>query len=301
MSAVSKKKKKRSKRNPLLIPLIVLCTLIIALSAFYIYHYYSFKIETERQNQALALMYQEKEAELSRLITPEPTNEPQLQEAPDSDTIIIPYPTKPAGYAPEFAELYEINNDLIGFLSIPLKTVTPIELPVVQRDNEFYLNHNFYGEESKSGSAFLDQANEIWPQDQHLIIYGHNMKNGTMFARLSRYHTLDYAKYNPIVYFDSLYEKGTYAVLAALQLPAKELVTDGFNLRTFVFGDVSFNAFMYSLSQRALYVTNVGAEPGDQLLTLVTCSYDEDDERLVLITRRLREGETEDDIHRIIK
>ena len=150
-------------------------------------------------------------------------------------------------------------------------------------------------------ALFLDQANEIWPQDQHLIIYGHNMKNGTMFARLPRYKSIEYAYNNPFVYFDTLYEKGAYVVLAAVRLPAKEMLTEGFNLRTFTFGEASLKSFLFDVSQNALYMTKVGADENDQLLSLVTCAYNEEDERFLLITRRIREGETEEMLKKMIR
>jgi len=294
------KKQKKKKANPLLLPMIVLTAMIAVLSVVYIVNYYGLKNKTEEDNQRLSELYNESLRKIETLqATPEPTK--ALPDAPDSDTVIMPYPTKPTKIDPSFEELYRINNDLVGHLMIPLKTITPIDLFVVQRDNTFYLNHDFEGKESKAGALFLDEANEIWPQDQHLIIYGHNMKNGTMFARLSRFHSIEYAKNNPILYFDTVYEKGTYAVLAAMQMPASRMLTDSFNLRTFFFGDVSFNAFMYGVHQNALYVTNIGADSDDQLLSLVTCSYDEDDERMILITRRLRENETEESIRKLIK
>ena len=86
-----------------------------------------------------------------------------------------------------------------------------------------------------------------------------------------------------------------------MRLPAKETMTPSFNIRTFFFGDASFNSFLYAIRERALYVTTVGADANDQLLSLVTCSYNENDERFILITRRLRENETEDDILALIK
>lgn len=171
---------------------------------------------------------------------------------------------------------------------------------MLKRDNEYYLTHDFYGEKRKSArSSWTSQRN--LPRDQHMILYGHNMKNGTMFARLTQYSTIKYAARNPFVYFDTIYETGTYVVLAAMRLPAKETMTPSFNIRTFFFGDASFNSFLYAIRERALYVTTVGADANDQLLSLVTCSYNENDERFILITRRLRENETEDDIRALIK
>lgn len=281
--------------------LIALCFLLLMVSGFYIARFYALQSETERDNERLSLMYKSAQTEKTQ---PDTQGEPLeiLPETKDpSDPIIISYPRPPETIAPEFIEARSMNPDVVGFLHVPAKTVEDIELFVLQRDNEYYLTHDFYGEEKKSGALFLDEANEIWPQDQHMIIYGHNMKNGTMFARLTRYKSIDYAMNNPFVYFDTLYEKGAYVVLAAIRLPANEMLTEGFNLRTFTFGDTSFRSFMYDIRKNALYVTNVGADENDQLLSLITCAYNEEDERFLLITRRIRENETEEMLKQMIK
>lgn len=281
--------------------LIALCFVLLIVSGFYVARFYALQSETERDNERLSMMYKSAQAEktdsASEAETPEATPEPKNP----ADPIIISYPRPPETIQKEFDEARSINPDVVGFLHVPAKTVDDIELFVLQRDNEFYLTHDFYGEEKKSGALFLDEANEIWPQDQHMIIYGHNMKNGTMFARLTRYKSIDYAYNNPFVYFDTLYEKGAYVVLAAIRLPANEMLTEGFNLRTFTFGDTSFKSFMYDIRKNALYVTNVGADENDQLLSLLTCAYNEEDERFLLITRRIRENETEDMLKQMIK
>lgn len=291
---------KSNGRNPLLVPLIAACALVLALSCVYIVRYYANRSEIEDTNRQL----------IDLLITPSPAEAspseatpdlplPTRQTTPDENTVVVAYPTPPSRILPEFDELYRVNPDLVGHLSIP-STSTPIDLFVVQRDNEYYLTRNFYGQSSKGGTLFLDQANVFWPQDQHMMIYGHNMKNGTMFARLTKYKAIEYAARNPFVYFDTLYEKGVYTVVAALRMTAAETQTDDFNLRTFVFGEAGFNAFIYRILNNALYITNVGVENSDQLLTLVTCSYSEDDERFILVTRKLRDGETEEDIQKLI-
>ena len=294
-------KRKRNGAQRINTLLIVLCFLLLMVSGFYIARFYALQSETERDNERLSLMYKSAQGEKTESAT---QNEPvEIISEPQNpiDPMIISYPRPPETIAPEFVEAHSINPDVVGFLHIPAKTVDDIELFVLQRDNEFYLTHDFYGEEKKSGALFLDEANEIWPQDQHMIIYGHNMKNGTMFARLTRYKSIDYAYNNPFVYFDTLYEKGAYVVLAAIRLPANEMLTEGFNVRTFTFGDTSFKSFMYDIRKNALYVTNVGADENDQLLSLITCAYNEDDERFLLITRRIRENETEESLKQMIK
>lgn len=298
------KKKKRSKAAKVNTLLIFACFLLMSVACFYIVRFYILQGETERDNQRLSDMYRQGNEYANReSATTEATlNEAEnIKNTTEIEPVIITYPRPPEEIAPEFEEAYEINPDVVGFLHIPAKTVEDIELFVVQRDNEYYLNHDFYGEEKKSGTLFLDQANEIWPQDQHMIIYGHNMKNGTMFARLPRYKSIEYAYNNPFVYFDTLYEKGSFVVVAAIRLPANEMLTEGFNLRTFTFGETSFKSFMYDVSQNALYMTKVGVNEDDQLLSLVTCAYNEDDERFLLITRRIRENETEEELKKKIK
>ena len=292
-------KKKRRSANSVNTLLIILCFLLLVVAGLYIFRFYALQNETERDNERLSEMYKNAQTETKAPETELPSENQETENA--GDAVIITYPRPPEEIAPEFVEARTINPDVVGFLHIPAKTVDDIELFVLKRDNEYYLTHDFYGEEKKSGALFLDEANEIWPQDQHMIIYGHNMKNGTMFARLTRYKSIDYAYNNPFVYFDTLYEKGAYVVLAAIRLPANEMLSEGFNVRTFTFGETSFKSFLYDIHQNALYVTNVGANENDQLLSLITCAYNEEDERFLLITRRIRENETEQDLKQMIK
>ncbi len=301
-------RKQASRRSPTT-ALIILCALLTLVCGIFIYKYYSERARTLDTEKRVMSLYAPtdtatadeataEEASVSEATVPEITDITEI--VPDENTLVIHYPVKPAVVDEAFTELYSANPDTVGFISIPSHT-TPIDLVVVQRDNEFYLDHDFFGEKDKAGTLFLDRANEIWPQDQHMIIYGHNMKNGTMFARLTKYKSIEYASVNPFVYFDTIYEKGAYVVLAAIQLPAKETLTEQFNIRTFIFGDTSFNSFIYEIGKRALYYTGVGVESGDKLLSLITCSYSDDDERFILITRRIRDDETESALKKRIK
>ena len=86
---------------------------------------------------------------------------------------------------PEYRKLYETNSDLAGWIVID---GTDINYPVVQSKvyQEFYLDHNFDGEEDDAGSIFIDARNDILLPDDNIIIYGHNMKNGSMFGTLQK-------------------------------------------------------------------------------------------------------------------
>lgn len=283
---------KRKNSGRLTAFLLAVCIILICALCVYIAGYYKLKTKTEKENSALSELYKNSVPKTEEIAQSTPAE----QSGNETEPLILTYPRAPETILPAFEELLKINPDTVGFLHIPALTVDDIELCVVKRDNSFYLSHDFYGNESKAGCVFMDAANEIWPQDEHLILYGHNMKNGTMLARITRYKSLEYARNNPILYFDTLYEKGTYVVLAALQLPAENMLTDDFNIRTFTFGEVRIDAFMRAVKERAYYVTSAGADENDQLLSVITCSYNENDERFVLMCRRLRENETENDI-----
>lgn len=294
MSSGRKKLEKYKRQNRIMALIICALVLLIALCAWYIFRENAEKKETESRNKAYSELY--------RAAQNTPTSGeavPASASEAEAEAIVVTYPRPPEKVQKGFDELLAINPDTVGWLRIPQTTVEDIDLPVVQRDNSFYLNHNFEGEADDAGCVFLDHANSVWPSDEHMILYGHNMKNGTMLARVTRYKSLDYARNNPILYFDTLYERGSYVVLAAMQLPSSEMMNDEFSIRTFTFGEVSFDAFLYEVRKRAMYVTGVGANEFDQLLSVITCSYNEDDERFVLMARRLRENETEQDIYRM--
>ena len=114
---------------------------------------------------------------------PTPTPQPLVVDVPlptpNEDTIVYALPTEPPPQE-SFAELLRYNPDTVGYLSIG----ETVDLPVVQRenDNEYYLTHAYSGEEAREGALFLDGANRL--SDENLIVYGHNMRNGTMFGEL---------------------------------------------------------------------------------------------------------------------
>ena len=88
----------------------------------------------------------------------------------------------------DFQELYEKNPHLIGWLSAG----EDIDYPVVQHDNEFYLNHDYFGEDDKNGTLFVNAANQLHPRDSILLIHGHNMKSGAMFGDMDYFREYDY-------------------------------------------------------------------------------------------------------------
>ena len=216
---------------------------------------------------------------------------------PDAGTIRVALPTLPpvdASFEPLLAE----NADIVGWL----KVSDIIDLPVAQRDNEYYLSHGLDGEELSSGALFMDEANKLFPLDGNTLIYGHNMHDGSMFGRLSRYANARYLRENPIVEFATLYETGEYVPFAAFHASMEAEDEEYFEIRQLAFAmEDSFDLFIEQLRARSVYYVPIDVRYGDELLSLVTCSYEQDNGRFILVCRKIREGESREDVMEKVK
>ena len=212
---------------------------------------------------------------------------------PDADTRVFALETPPPAQ-PSFADLLATNPDTVGFLRIG----EALSLPVVQRknDNETYLNHSFNLEESIAGTLFLDGSNLLVPEDDCLIVYGHNMRNGTMFHQLLNYAELPFLKANALVRFDTIYENRVYAPFAVLTVTAEPESARYLNLRQFDLAGDAFGEFTAQLRRLSMWNIPLEVEPGDRLLLLVTCEYTHDNGRFVVALRQLRPEEREDEV-----
>lgn len=208
----------------------------------------------------------------------------------DADTLVFALQTPPP-VQESFAELLALNPETVGYL----RAGESISLPVVQRrnDNEYYLNHSFEGEESIAGTLFLDGSNLLVPEDDNLIIYGHNMRNGTMFHALSLYESADYLRKHPIVNFDTLYENRLYVPFAAFTATMDEGSERYLDIRQFLLDEDSFELFVLKMEKLSTVETKVDVRYGDRLLLLVTCEYLYDNGRFVVALRELRPDESE--------
>lgn len=186
---------------------------------------------------------------------------------------------------PQYAALWEQNHDLAGWLRIP---DTEIDYPVMFTPDKpgYYLRRAFDGSDAVSGSLFIGEDGP--PSENHAVIYGHHMKNGTMFGLLTEYANADHGMAHPVLYFDTLEEAREYEVMAAFY---SRLYTDQDEgvFRYYQYGDLSdpetFEAYVRQVQAAALYDTGVRAEYGDYLLTLSTCGGRTKDQRFVVVAR----------------
>lgn len=195
------------------------------------------------------------------------------------------------GMLPEYREMYETNSDLTGWIVID---GTDINYPVVQSKvyQEFYLDHNFDGEKDEAGSIFADARNNVFLPDDNIIIYGHNMKNGSMFGTLQYYLDQNYYNSHNTVSFDTLYKRGTYQI-AVVGLSKISEESDGtFKYYDFINAEnkKSFKKYVENIKKLEAYDTGVSLKYGDKLITLSTCNSVEKDGRLFIVAKEVKNG-----------
>jgi sortase B len=193
------------------------------------------------------------------------------------------------------------NPDYVGYIYID---GTRINYPIVQKtteeQKEYYLKHNFLGEEAKAGSIFLDYRCRLGGDSQstNMVIYGHNMQDESMFGQLKKYKDVDgYYSEHPIIQLSSRYETSLYKIFSVF---IEDVSTD--NLDQFQYYNmIGFNSedefyeYANGCKQRSLISNDVDVTYGDKLLTLSTCSSvfnnTSGDGRLIIVARRVRSGE----------
>ena len=212
-----------------------------------------------------------------------------------------------------FAELYETNNDIVGWIRVGSTDDPVINYQVVQaEDNDYYLTHNFLKEEVKRGAIFADFRNNFdkGSLSGNTVLYGHNMWQGdTMFAKLSRYYDggvskgesndyLSFYKEHPTVTFNTLYENAEWKVFACVLFNTQEEKGEVYpynHILDFANAD-EFNNFVIDIMDRSVLWTDVDLTYGDSILTLSTCYYPfgktNADTRVAVFARKVRPGES---------
>lgn len=212
-------------------------------------------------------------------------SEPQKNAAPTLPGRTAPESEEKPVILTKYAGLYEENTDLVGWLSIE---GMKIDYPVMRgEDDQYYLHHDFYGEDSKYGCLYVKRQADL-NAGTNVIVYGHNMKDGSMFGDLDLYLKEDFYKEHPRVSFDTLYEERTYDIIAVFRSQVYNVDEDVFKYYQFYEADMQeeFDDFYDNIKALSLYDTGVEAAFGDTFVTLSTCAYHVPDGRLVVVARR---------------
>lgn len=248
-----------------------LCTLLFCVSIFQVIsHYASAGKATNEFEQLVEIVEQAEEAEKNEE-TPEDVAEGENQ-SPLS----------------KYQELFNQNNEMAGWISI---AGTNINYPVMYTpDNpDFYLKRSFEKKDSAYGVPYIaEHCNPFEPSD-NVIIYGHHMKNGTMFTGLMDYESEKFYEGHKTIYFDTLTKTADYEIIAVF----KTTVYDDIGFKYYLFANAEteedFQAYVDGCRALSLYDTGVTAEYGDKLITLSTCEYSKPNGRLVVVAKKVAE------------
>ena len=233
--------------------------------------------------------------------TPELSTAPQATSAPTATPAAavtlaeMQYPR--LEISPRFKALRKQNKDIVGWLTIE----TLLDEAVTQRDEDYYMNHDALGKKNVNGAIFLDSAIDLKCRPYTLLLYGHNMKTGAMFGCLRNYENINLYHREPFITFDTLYEEGRYVIFAVGTIstePRLRNYVDFFGLQSMSIQERQ--ATINSLLKASVFSGGVDVLPDDQLLLLVTC-VDADEERRVVAARRVRDGETEEELKKLVE
>lgn len=189
----------------------------------------------------------------------------------------------------QLEELKKQNNDIIGWIKIEN---TPINYAVTQcEDNSFYMTHNYKKEYSAEGSIFLDKNYNWELPSSNLLLYGHNNKNKSMFAELLNYKEESYYKEHPTIRFTTLQEDVNYEIIAVFKSRVYyKSEKDVFRYYYFINAEneEEYNNYINESKKASLYDTGKTATYGEQLLTLSTCEYSQEDGRFVVVAKKVQ-------------
>lgn len=180
----------------------------------------------------------------------------------------------------EYLSLHARNPEVLGWITVPNTRID--YAAALTNDNAKYLHTTLTGEESKAGAIFFDYRTDKLLSTRHLILYGHNMKAGTMFHDLNSYKHKSFFENNRIITLWAGSEKREYEVYAAYIA-----TEDVYFIRMYFKDDAHFLDYMKGLQALSKFTTDVELTAEDQILTLVTCTYEEDNARFVVHARRV--------------
>ena len=295
--AAARKKRRR-------LALVAVFALMILYSVIRLIAYGAEYYSSRETSQSLYELYEEPTEAVTAPPTAVPTAVP-VTSAPQQEAVTpepeptqsmilepVPYPNNPGLKMSErFRKLKKKSSYIIGWLSMDA-----LEEAVVLKDNTYFLTHDVYGKKNANGAIFTDSGINLLTRPYTIYLFGHNMKSGNMFGRLKKYKESAYFYKHRIITFDSEYEDGRYAVFAVAEINTEPGDRNYFNLWALDSNRVDEREeALKQLFARSFHANMLDVQPDEQLLILVTCDHKETD-RLLVAARRLRDGESENNL-----
>lgn len=254
--------------------ILILLIIIFLFCGWKVFTYFVEGYKTQQRYEELAAMVEQAKPTETKAPAPK---QPEVQETEVPTT--SPYTED--GILREYAQLYERNSHMVAWVSIE---GTVVNYPVVQTpaNPEYYLHRDFDGEYNARGCIFADGNCDVANSD-NVIIYGHHMNDGSMFASLISYASQSYYEEHPEIRFDTLTEHRIYDVFAVFRTTAS--VGEGFAYHRFIDADDEdeFNKYVATCKKLSLVDTGLTPQYGDQLLALSTCEYTRENGRFVVV------------------
>ncbi len=270
------------KKKPLV--LIIIFSLIFVSCIGYII---SFEYNNYLERQKLEAL---QDANLKENLPEEVSEEPEVFIEPQEDVSEVEKTPEPLTILPIYQEKYDENNDLFGWITIE---DTSINYPVMQTvdDQNFYLRKDWEKNYSWYGLPFADS--QVTLDSNNVIIYGHNMCDGTMFSELINYKDQSFYENHKYIKFDTLYEEGTYEIISVSRTVAYYTWDDANSADYYFYFHINmdsedeFNEYVSKAKEYSYFDIEASAEYGDKLLTLSTCDYWVKDARLLVIAKKV--------------
>ncbi len=287
------------KRWVFILLLIILIVSITQLTIYFVCSYRNREMQAQLAQQHQTALANDADEAAQTQAVPETTVTPA---STVSSSAAIPSQTKELDFFQVIGLTQEAmkpfvkqNDDTVGWITID----GSVDQPIVYRDNVYYLTHDFYGNRNACGAIFLDENHPLHKDAQNLLLYGHNMKDGSMFGRLTKYVSDNYLHSHHIIQLETRFESFTYLIFAvdeaSTEYRSKDYLSfwahDSFSTQE------DFDAYIDDVYEHSLYTRYLDVNDSDTLLTLATCY---EDERLVLFARRQRSGETDADIQKAL-
>lgn len=259
---------------------IVVLVGVFCVSAFYVGSYLTESNQQKSEYDQLASIMEGIQSTRPPIGQVKPTTPPHSDD-PEETTV----PTEPV-ILPEYLPLYEMNNDMVGWIKIE---GTKVNYPVMQTpDNpDFYLDRNFAKEYSRFGCIYARESCDINLPSDNITLYGHHMRDGSMFAALNQYVNKWFFDAHPHIYFDTLTEYHTYQIFAVFKTSAS--VGKGFSYHYFENASTAeeFDEFVATCKKLSFYDSGFTPVYGDKLICLSTCEYTLENGRFVVVAYRI--------------
>ena len=265
--------------------LILVLVAVLLISSTFVARYVIDTLEQKKEYDKLAAQVAQSRADaLAQSQSTQDANSASAEIPLPDDAIPSTEPLKPS-ILPEYLAAYEENSDLVGWMVID---GTPINYPVMQTPEQpdYYLYRNFKKEDNDHGCLYVRESCDVFAPSDNVTIYGHHMKNGSMFTGLDKFRDPKFWAQHQTIVFDTLYEHHSYTIFAVFTTTASK--GKGFSYHRFEYAadEAEFNEFVATCKALALYDTGITPQYGDKLISLSTCEYSQENGRLVVVAVR---------------